>query len=327
MAILSAIFVCGLFLDGWAHNHHRVDKSFFTPWHAVFYGAFALLALFTLIALWNNHRAGYAWTRSLPRGYGWTFIGGVIFLVAGIGDLIWHTIFGIETNTAALLSPTHLGLATGMLLIIGGPFRAALKRGQPSASLPAIVSLTCVLSVLTFITQYSNALFQYGVAPGPPRVWFELMESRGVVSQLWSTTLIMGVILVALRSWGPRLPIGSITFVLVANAALMATQSDEYYFLPAVAIAGIAGDALVMILNPSPERIWAFRGFAAVLPVIYWLGHYLTYFASGQSLYYPVPTWTGCILISGFVGLLLSMLVLMPQERAPAAPNVPTSHV
>jgi len=44
LAILSALFVGGLFLDGWAHTHGRVDQSFFTPWHAVFYAGYAMTA-------------------------------------------------------------------------------------------------------------------------------------------------------------------------------------------------------------------------------------------------------------------------------------------
>jgi hypothetical protein len=35
MSLLSAWLVGGLFPDGWAHAHGRVDQSFFTPWHTV----------------------------------------------------------------------------------------------------------------------------------------------------------------------------------------------------------------------------------------------------------------------------------------------------
>ena len=39
MALISCAIVFGLYIDGWAHNHGFVDDSFFTPWHAVLYGA------------------------------------------------------------------------------------------------------------------------------------------------------------------------------------------------------------------------------------------------------------------------------------------------
>src|SRR5262249_28162803 len=53
-AILSGAFIGGVFLDGWAHTHGRVDDTFFTPWHAILYAAF--LALATLLvgrAVWG----------------------------------------------------------------------------------------------------------------------------------------------------------------------------------------------------------------------------------------------------------------------------------
>ncbi len=42
MGVLGMVFVGGLYLDGWAHAHGMVDKTFFTPWHAVLYSAYAL---------------------------------------------------------------------------------------------------------------------------------------------------------------------------------------------------------------------------------------------------------------------------------------------
>jgi hypothetical protein len=51
MTILSAVFISGLFLDGWAHTHGRVDETFFTPWHAVLYGGYLACAVVLLGAL------------------------------------------------------------------------------------------------------------------------------------------------------------------------------------------------------------------------------------------------------------------------------------
>lgn len=38
--------------------------------------------------------------------------GAFIFGLGGFGDMIWHTVFGIEVGTNALFSPTHLMLLT-----------------------------------------------------------------------------------------------------------------------------------------------------------------------------------------------------------------------
>ena len=49
MIVLSLWFVGGLFVDGWAHTHNKVDQSFFTPWHAILYSGWAVTALFLVI--------------------------------------------------------------------------------------------------------------------------------------------------------------------------------------------------------------------------------------------------------------------------------------
>ncbi|WP_164744347.1 hypothetical protein [Paenibacillus xylaniclasticus] len=46
----------------------------------------------------------------------------------------WHTAFGIETDTAALLSPPHLTLLIGGVLIPSSPFRAVWNDSPESPS-------------------------------------------------------------------------------------------------------------------------------------------------------------------------------------------------
>lgn len=75
MAVLSALFTGGLFLDGWAHTHGRVDDTFFTPWHAVLYSGYVLVAGFLLTHLIRSHRQGRPWLQALPPGYDWSLAG------------------------------------------------------------------------------------------------------------------------------------------------------------------------------------------------------------------------------------------------------------
>src|SRR5262249_50761660 len=96
LSVLSAVFVGGLFLDGWAHAHGHVDQSFFTPWHAVFYAGYGATALALGAALVRNHARGHGWREAVPAGYGLSLLGALVFAVGGVGDLIWHTVFGIE---------------------------------------------------------------------------------------------------------------------------------------------------------------------------------------------------------------------------------------
>ena len=73
--LLSAWLVGGVFLDGWAHNHGRVDDVFFTPWHAVLYTGALAIMVFLSTAYARNLMHGYSWPRLLPSGYGWSLAG------------------------------------------------------------------------------------------------------------------------------------------------------------------------------------------------------------------------------------------------------------
>src|SRR5579864_5586049 len=126
--LFFGLFIGGIYLDGWAHAHGKVDNTFFTPWHAILYAGLAVSALFLVITLVLNHRKGYAWREALPAGYGYSLLGVIVFGIGGVLDMIWHILFGFEVNVEALLSPTHIMLAFGGILIVTGPLRAAWLR-------------------------------------------------------------------------------------------------------------------------------------------------------------------------------------------------------
>lgn len=156
----SAWLVAGVYLDGWAHHHGKVDDTFFTPWHAVLYSGYGVTAAVLVAAIARAPRSG-SFSRMLPLGYGLSLIGVLIFAVAGFLDMLWHLAFGIEFDTASLLSPTHLGLALGAALIVSGPLRAAWQRFDDdprgwSIWVTALASLTFLYSLLTFMTQFAS---------------------------------------------------------------------------------------------------------------------------------------------------------------------------
>jgi hypothetical protein len=332
MVALGGLFVGGLYVDGWAHNHLRDRiESFFTPWHAMFYGSFLLLALafgaYVALGLNENLREHShpfeLWSRSIPTGYAWSALGVALFLLAGVGDMLWHMRFGIEVSTEALLSPTHLALATGMALIVLGPFRAAVARGdEPHGGRlwPAILSLTWLYCGLTFMTQFAPALAQWGVGPIPSSSLAEIRIDRSVTAQLLDAALLSGVVLLALRQWGRRLPFGAITAILLVNSLLMETQQGGNEQLLGVLLAGLVSDALVVLLRPSSQRVVQFRWVAFAVPFLYFAAHYATYFAHGYHLYYKVHIWAGLPFIAGLVGLLMSFVALGSQLTPRGAP-------
>ena len=161
MVLLCSWLILGLYIDGWAHRHHQIE-TFFTSWHAILYSGLLAVASLVLVMLYKNRSQGYPWRSTMPVGYGLSLVGLLIFVVGGLGDLIWHEIFGFEHDLEALLSPSHLVLAFSGALMVAGPFRAAWHRpdaqSHPSLSTqwPMLVSMTLLLSLFTFFTQFAH---------------------------------------------------------------------------------------------------------------------------------------------------------------------------
>ncbi|MFD1733505.1 hypothetical protein ACFSC4_23675 [Deinococcus malanensis] len=120
--------IMGLFVDGWAHNHlgDRLE-TFFTPWHALFYSGFLAVAAWVGWLGQRGWRAGRRGLLALPQGYELAALGVPVFALGGLGDMAWHTVFGIEVGVEALLSPTHLVLFLGAACIVSAPLVSAWR--------------------------------------------------------------------------------------------------------------------------------------------------------------------------------------------------------
>ncbi len=319
VVLLEAWWVGGVFVDGWAHNHGKVDQSFFTPWHAVLYAGCFVNALFFASVVWSNHTKGYPWSRSVPRGYELAVVGVGIFLVGGLLDLLWHLLFGIEQSIAATLSPTHLILALGVFLAASAPWRAAWlpsQTHQPETLLqllPMLVSLAYILSILAFFTQYANPIVNSWADKQTPQP----QQALGVASILLQTAIVMGVVLLAIRRW--RLPLGSFTILFTITLVLTSVLANPVPpVLPVAVLAIINGliiDVLNLTLKPSVERVTALRLFAFLVPVV----TEMIYFFALQMLHgivWVIHLWAGSIVLAGVVGLFLSyLLVPLPVQQ------------
>ena len=142
-ALLGAAMVAGVYLDGWAHLHLATVDSFFTPWHALLYGAFALAAAWSVALVLLRGRQGTPWRSRIPRGYGWGLVGVAVFGVGGLLDMAWHLAFGVETGLDALVSPTHLLLLVGGILLVASPVRSALVADRPGHGAAVLALAAC----------------------------------------------------------------------------------------------------------------------------------------------------------------------------------------
>lgn len=242
----SVWITAGLFLDGWSHNQSK-PESFFTPWHGLLYSGFAASML------WGA-RERYVRRNDPPAevlaGERQAAIGGALFAVGGITDLIWHQVFGIEVGIEGLLSPTHLLLMTGGLLAASAPMRTiGMRRGGGLWDwAPMIVGTAVVTSLVGFFTQLLSAFHMPG--------WiFTIDDTVGQEGQLrlaWGigslllTAVLFAIAVLAVRSRAAT-PVGffAIAFGLVA-VAMTGLESFEHAPLIAPAVAaGYAADRLV----------------------------------------------------------------------------------
>jgi hypothetical protein len=304
----------GLYWDGWAHGYGLPD-SFWTIWHAVFYSGFgaSAVAIVAPVILARSRTASWrdlaAWRAAIPAGYERAVLGVLIFSVGGAIDMIWHTIFGIEFSTDALLSPSHMLLAVGAALIASGPFVAATRRethGGLFGSLPAVISLTFLLGAFTFFTLFAGPYSGIIGAGSRPA---DAVLVRAVLGVYLFSALIVGVSLIALRRG--LLPFGALTVILGLNAFGMILmrghapmQAQVAFFLVAV-VAGLIGDVLVRRLRPSADRLVQLRLFAIAFPALFW-AIYLAVAVIGFGSGWTVPELTGMPVQAGIVGFIVS---------------------
>jgi hypothetical protein len=316
--------LAGALSDAYAHINDPKLETFFTPWHALLYSGVLAVGVGIGYVAWRNHRRGYAWTRAVPPGYGLTLVGVGILGIAGIGDLIWHSLFGIERDIPALTSPTHMLIILGILFVVAGPLRAALARPvtevRGRAQLPMIVSVMLTYLFLTVPLQYlhpfSYRFAQFGDVdvfadrPYPPASSF-LSEGLGLAAILVTSAVLMGVVLFVMRRW--QLLFGALTLILTVDIAVLGVLQGDYSLVPAAVATGLIADLLVLLLRPSPARPNLFRLFAFLLPALYFTAYFVTLFLTSQVVWI-IHLWVGSIFAAGWVGWAMSYLVVPPRE-------------
>jgi hypothetical protein len=333
----GAWMMVGLLLDGWAHNHGK-PESVFTPWHGVLYSGYLAAALHELSAIrWD--RPG-RWYGTPPVGHGLSLVGIGLFGLGAAGDLVWHTVFGVEADIAALLSPTHLVMLTAGVLILSGPYRAAWADGRewsPSFGrfLPAVLSLALTTALVGFFFMYVTPFRQHGYGTwvarytrgitsnlGAAEDYAERIEVNALAAILVFTVILVGPLLLCLRRW--RVPLGT-GLILVGTPVLALGAIDAFAgweLLLAGPVAGIAADLLIRWLRPGPGRPGALRAVGAAVPAVLWL----VFFAAFELQYgvgWEPELWAGITVMASLTGAGLGLLVA-PPALPPALPGTTT---
>ena len=337
MVIVSAWLIGGLFVDGWAHNTRPRLETFYTPWHAIFYSGFAVTVGWVGWLCSHQLRPARAIRASVPAGYWWTVIGIGIFAVSAVGDLIWHTLFGIERDVAALLSPTHLGLFTGATLIITGPWRAARhrtsNRAAPLAELaPAVVSLTLAGCLCAFILQEWHPFKINPISIGTrtailaeyPTAGRDVLYDQvraGVASFLIATLCLFTPIVVLLRTW----TITARTVAVVLGIQVVLMQAVVGFRDPGLMALGLIGATtaagLARLIQPTPTTVTRQRVYLLVAPAMFWAVYVTGVGIADHGLGWKPELYGGVIVWSGLVTSALHALVTQPALDQPRHPN------
>jgi len=312
--------ILGLFLDGYAHNNHK-PESFFTPWHGVFYSGF----LATAVWMWSRYQRHHG----VPVGYGLGFVGVILFAAGGVADMAWHLAFGIEVDLEALLSPSHLILFGGGLLILSSPLRAAWS-GSPADDagstlrtfLPPLLSTTLVAATVSFFLMEFSP-FLTNVATGEPYrfvarnvdpdigPWLaEKLRLQGFASILLTTLILVGPTLLLLRRWRP--PSGSFT-ILFTTVAVLSSALHGFELgqtVVAALLGGAAADLVVQIVAPRASTSTLMRVAGGVVPLVMWLS-YFGILALSYDVGWSVEFWAGITVMSSLAGLGLAVLMTL----------------
>ena len=294
---LAGWLMTGVFLDAGAHIR-RLPDTFWTPWHAVLYSGLFACGAFLVGARLVEARSG---RRLLDDGYALSLLGVAVGGIGGITDAIWHTLFGIEFDLDAAVSPSHLIIAAAIVLVVSGPARAAWRRGA-GFGVAATLSLLYALSMLTVILDYANP--------------FAMVVGADQGLALFAFTaygaLLAGATLLAVRGGASGWAIGAIAG---GNAAVMTLPNAPLLgaLAPVLLAVALVGGVLIAVastwLRQTVARPSALLVLAALVPAILEAG-YVIAVASARPASWTVTFWCGLVAVGALAGLLVGALVV-----------------
>lgn len=324
VGIVGLWLAAGFLLDSWAHLHTQIE-TFFTPYHAAFYSAMVAGTLILAVVARRNHGLGFTGMNVLPAAYQSALWGIPIFFAGGVGDLIWHTFFGVEDRVEAVTSPTHLIIGMGVLLVCGAPIRSALQQRTAlttlRSQLPLLFALATWLEFIHLGTSYAldpaaAQIYAPPAAVGYSPDYFTNMTTAltksgsGVAIIILQSLILMGIVLWPAARFALR-P-GAITVLLVCGNCMIAAAltNDTAMFVTYLAmsvVAGLTGDLIIARLHPLPSQAVAFGTFGALVPGAYY-GTYFIVTALTGGIWWSWTLVLGAVVWSVLCGLALSLL-------------------
>lgn len=302
--------IAGVVLDVRSHVEGLdfAEEGFLTPEHAMFYAGYLALAAVVVLVSRRRYRGGEPVRTAVPPGYRLGAVGLGLFALGGPADALWHVAFGAEANVEALVSPTHLALATGGFLFGTAPLRATLARGGETGvrQLPALVSASVGLTLVATFTLYAQPAF---FLPGATA---EEFGGHGVAAFLWQAALVAGVVTYVASRLRP-VP-GTFLFLVGGLGTVLAFLGGHPRFAVPYLLAGTVLDAVVATGRATGSRR-RLVVLAAGAPALVTAAYFGALFAT-VGVGWTVHLWVGAIYLAGCVGALVGLLGRPPGAAA-----------
>jgi hypothetical protein len=348
--------ITALFFDGRNHNNKTGQESFFSLAHIVLYTGMSVFAVYLgLVLAKYQARAGARPLRgmvdlkAIPVGYGVSLIGLCLLGIAGPWDLLWHSLYGFEINVEAIVSPPHLALFFGGLLVSSTGIRSMWAKRDLAPDfrtfLPALMSGILFTGILTFITMYTSALM---TNVGPTSAFVDDVKqnfhdvisnqtvglteglrgygdnlfpyhyytvSHALASMVITTLVLLGPTLLMLRRWRVPFPAFTVMYLAIGLLNCVMTQYRDAWLLIPLVIAGLTVDLLQRALAPGPNRRLTLGGIRLVGPVTaaaLWFSYYAV-MAIHLGIGWKPPTWVGANVLGVMAGFGVAFLVAPPS--------------
>lgn len=278
-ALISSWFVLGVYVDVWAHSR-RLPESFFTPWHLLLYSGFTATAWWLMLAtVWMPDRRDRL-----------ALIGIAIFVSAGIADLGWHAVRGIEAGLAVPVSPPHLLLAVGGGLMVTSPIRHALSRSDElPVPLALVVSVGIATAAAGFPALQLNVFGQrwnlterievaQHLADLDTGVQLDFYRFGTVLPVVFGSTLLaVCPLLFLVRRFGHRRWMATVLYTTFAGVSSVGVGVEAPAVLAGAVAAGLLTDLAIEVL-PRRQMLLA---LSAIAPPLLWSCVYAGVAATG----------------------------------------------
>ena len=321
--LLSTGLVGAGYYDSWLVRHSTIAPQWeHLPVQVAWLATTLYLGAVCLIA-WR--RSGQLET-AVPEGYGPTVAGLTVFLVGILISGWWTDVLGQAAGVPAIFRLPNLLQIAGACLIVIGPLRASASRGELLAGPTAVASAALLLAAVTFFTQFDHPYIDQYAANGfvllikeptsPLGAFSYRDEILGVLGLMMQVAAVTGVVMWTLRQ--SRLPVGSITAILLVSALLTATQLGKYSMLIVGVIVGVLSDLALWLARPRADRILSLHLFAGFTGLLL-SGVYLVYIGRDPGTWWPTDMTYGAVLSCALVGGLISYLVFPGADATRAA--------